>query len=112
MGSSDTFRVDYTKVVEEDEGVYVPDVRARYEYTNHFGKFDFKDLKRRYRSAKLDADRKAAASLFVPREHRPPSVLRTAIRKRRLVQATLAGWKQSVANGAPAPDRDDGDGEQ
>ncbi len=90
----DAFRVDHNKVVEEEVGVYVPDMQARYEYTKHFGKFDFKDLLCRYRSAKRAAERQAQASLFVAKDE-PPSVMRTAIRKRRLVQATLVGWKRS-----------------
>lgn len=96
MEPNDTFCVDHTKVVEEDKGVYVPDRQARWEYVQHFGALDFRDLQRRYRSAKLAADRKASESLFVARA-RPVSVLRTAIRKRHLVQATLVNWKRPLA---------------
>lgn len=89
----DTFRVDHTKVVEESEGVWVPDMQARFEYKQHFGTFDFKDLCRRYRSAKLEAQRRSSAAFFAPKKG-PSAVMRNAIRKRRLVQATLMDWKQ------------------
>ena len=93
----DGFRVDPTKVVEEREGVWVPDMQARYEYTRHFGKFDFKDLCRRYRWSGVG---QPPPPLLEKTAQPSVVMMRTAIRKRRLVQSTLASWKRPQTTAA------------
>jgi len=87
------FVVDHTRVVMVD-GLLEPDNQARYEYVQHFGKLDVKDLKRRYRVAEREATRLkriATASHFgdPPAAAASASVARAP--KRPLVQLTLDG---------------------
>ena len=90
------FLVDYTCVVQS-YGEIVPDMQARREYVDHFGKLDMKDLKRRYKVAEYLA--KKHPLKVQPVTHQPG--IATHRSDRSLVQSTLRDWCVSPPRGVP-----------
>jgi len=99
-----SFVVNYTCVVNG-----APDLQAQREYTQHFGKLDMKDLKRRYRAAQWEAERATKATTAAKAtkydfQSPTPSILvaRATLptHKRTLVQSTI-DWK--AVSTPPAP---------
>ena len=90
------FLVDYTCVVQS-YGEMVPDMQARREYTDYFGKLDMKDLKRRYKVAEYLAQKRPLKAQ--PDAHQPS--IATQRSNRSLVQSTLRDWCTSPPRGVP-----------